>query len=261
MLCQDRLGLCHHPRLMAPISAVIIARDEEARIGPAVRSVLPWMDEVLVLDGGSRDATVAVASRAGARVQSHPFDGFVLQKQRATDLATHDLVFSLDADERVDEALGRALRVAASEPWTGRRVHRLNYLDGAPLRASGWGRDRPLRLFDRRAARWVGADPHDRVQTDGPDGPVLDGALHHDPDRTTSAFIRGTVAHARRASRSIADRGRPGPMAPGAHAAAHLLRKLVLGAALVDGRRGLTVAWVGSLGVARKYRLARSESS
>ena len=242
---------------MGPISAVIIARDEEVRIGQAVSSVLPWVDEVLVLDGGSRDATVACASRAGARVEMHPFDGFVLQKQRATDLAAHDRVFSLDADERVDEALGQALRAASDAPLAGRRVHRLNYLDGRPLRASGWGHDRPLRLFDRRVARWGGADPHDRLELSGSEGPLLPGALHHDPDRTTSDYVRGTVAHARRASRSIASRGRPGPLAPAAHGAAHLVRKLVLGAAFVDGRRGLTVAWVGARGVARKYRLAR----
>ncbi len=246
---------------MGPISAVIIARDEEARIGPAVSSVLPWVDEVLVLDGGSRDATVAVASRAGARVEHHPFDGFVLQKQRATDLAAHDWVFSLDSDERVDLALGRALRDAANDPLAGRRVHRLNYLDGRAMRASGWGHDRPIRLFDRRAARWVGADPHDRIELRGPQGPLLPGALHHDPDRTTSEYVRGTVAHARRASRSIASQGRPGPLTPVAHGAVHLLRKLVLGAAFVDGRRGLTVAWIGARGVARKYRLARRGQS
>ncbi len=244
---------------MPPISAVIIARDEEARIGPAVASVRPWVDEVLVLDGGSSDDTVGVASRGGARVESWPFDGFVTQKQRATDLALHDLIFSLDADERVDRALGEALRAAGSPSGGGRRVRRLNYLDGAVLRASGWGRDTPLRLFDRRDARWGGADPHDRVIADGPEGPLLDGALHHDPDRTTAAYVRATVAHARRAARTIAARGRPGPLAPAAHAAAHLARKLVWGAAMLDGRRGLTVAWVGTLGVARKYRLARSE--
>ena len=242
---------------MAPISAVIIARDEEARIGASVASVLPWVDEVLVLDGGSRDRTCAVASRAGARVRTHPFDGFVTQKQRATDLAQHDLVFSLDADERVDPELGRALRRAANEPVEGRRVRRINYLDGRPLRASGWGRDRPLRLFDRRRSRWCGADPHDHVTLHGAPGPLLPGALHHDPDRTTAAYIRGTVAHARRAARSIGARGRPGPWAPAAHGLAHLMRKLVLGLAFVDGRRGLTVAWVGAAGAARKYRLAR----
>ena len=241
---------------MPPISAVIIARDEQARIAAAVASVRPWVDEVLVLDGGSVDGTIEVASRAGARVMQHPFDGFVLQKQRATDAARHELVFSLDADERVDPLLGGALRAAAAG-LTGRRVRRWNYLDGRPLRASGWGRDWPLRFFDRRCARWTGEDPHDRVTVDGPLGPRLPGGLHHDPDRTTSAYIRGTVAHARRASRSIAARGRPAPWAPAGHAAAHLARKLVVNAAFLDGRRGWTVAWVGAAGVARKYRLAR----
>ena len=239
---------------MPPVSAVIIARDEEARIGAAVASVSPWVDEVLVLDGGSSDATAAVAAHAGARVISHPFDGFVAQKQRATDAARHDLVFSLDADERVDPELGRALRGVTD--GRARAVRRLNYLDGRVLRASGWGRDRPVRFFDRRVVRWGGTDPHDHLVVTGRP-PVLPGALHHDPDRTTAAYVRGTVAHARRASIGLADR-RPGALAPAAHATGHFVRKMILGAAFVDGRRGLTVAWVGARGVARKYRLARS---
>jgi glycosyltransferase involved in cell wall biosynthesis len=242
---------------MPGISAVVIAFQEAGRIGDAVRSVRPWVDEVLVLDGGSRDATVAEAVAAGARVERHPFDGFVAQKQRATDLAAHDLVFALDADERIDEPLGAALAGAADRPggavaW---RVRRLNYLDGRPLRASGWYPDRRIRLFDRRRARWTGHDPHDRVEADGPVAD-LPGHLHHDPERTTRSYAEGTRAHAKRRAEGLADR-RPGALAPLLHGAGHLARKLTVGRAWLDGRRGMTVALVGARGVALKYKLAR----
>jgi len=240
-----------------PLSAVIVARNEQARVGACVASVLPWADDVLVLDGGSRDRTARIAALAGARVKRSAWDGYVTQKQRATDLAAHDWVFSLDADERVDPALGAALREAASSAAaagrTGARVRRLNYLDGRVVRGSGWGRDVRVRLFDRRAGRWGGADPHDRVL--GADGPLLPGVLHHDPDRSTRTYVRGTVRHARTKAASLAARGRPGPWAPWVHGAAHLLRKSATAA--IDGRRGWTIAWVGALGTARAYRLAR----
>ena len=247
---------------MPPSSAVIIALDCASKIGLAVASVRPFVDEVLVLDGGSTDATVDVARAAGARVVAHPFDGFVSQKRRAVALARHDGVFLLDSDEIVDPELGRSLHEACRSalPPAGFLVSRRNYLDGVALRASGWGRDRPLRLFDRRMAGVDGVDPHDRVVA-RPGAALLRGVLHHDPQRGTAAYVRGTVRHARSAARSLARSGRPGPWAPALHGLAHLLRKLVLGFALMDGRRGLTVAWVGAKGVERKYRLARRLSA
>lgn len=241
---------------MPRISAVLIALDEAPRIRAAIASVAPWVDEVLVLDGGSRDGTPEIAREAGARVAHAAFDGFVAQKQRATDLAAHDLILSVDADERVDIELGSSLQAAAREPHAGWWVRRRNYLDGQPLRASGWYPDRRVRLFDRRRARWVGSDPHDHVEVAGTTGTV-GGHLHHDPERTTRAYRAGTVAHAERRARSLVEEGaRVGGAAPWLHGGVHLVRKLTVGAAWLDGVRGLRVAGIGAQGVVHKYRRA-----
>jgi (heptosyl)LPS beta-1,4-glucosyltransferase len=246
------------PLAAVPISAVIVACNEEARIRAAIDSVSPWVDEVLVLDGGSHDRTVEIASLAGARVCMHPWDGYVTQKQRATDLAAHPWVFSLDADERVDAELGAGLKGTASrlaaEDATSARVTRVNYLDGRAIVGSGWGRDVRVRLFDRRKVAWGGSNPHDRILCDAV-GPILPGSLDHDPDRTTRTYVRGTVRHARVKAKSIAARGRPGASTPWLRGAAHWFRKAIT--AGLDGRRGWTIAWVGAKGTMRAYRLAR----
>jgi glycosyltransferase involved in cell wall biosynthesis len=241
---------------MPNISAVVIALNEAHRIRAAVTSVAPWVDEVLVVDGGSTDGTADLARDAGARVELHAFEGFVAQKQYATDRAAHDLVFSLDADERVDIELGASLRAAAGASHAGWRLRRRNYLDGAPLRASGWYPDWRVRLFDRGRARWAGSDPHDVVHVDGSVG-RLPGHLHHDPDRDLDAFVAGTRAHAERRARSLFEEGvRPGRWTPWLHGGAHLMRKMTVGAAWLDGRRGLQVAWIGAGGVITKYQRA-----
>jgi len=246
-------------RSMPAVSAVLIALDEAHRIGAAIRSVRPWVDEVLVLDGGSRDDTVEIAREEGARVEAHPFDGFVAQKQRATDLARNRWIVSLDADERVDEQLGRALSAIASDGLpnvAAFRVRRRNYLDGRALVASGWYPDLRLRVFDREQARWGGVEPHDRVITEGQIAPLA-GHLHHDPERTTAQLERSTEAHARRAAESLVkSQWQPWLLAPLGHALAHFVRKVVLRAAWLDGHRGWRIAWIGAKGVALKYQLA-----
>ena len=245
---------------MLRCSAVLIAFNEEARIHAAVRSIRPFVDEVLVLDGGSTDGTRAIAAAAGARVLQHPFDGFVTQKERATRSACHDLVFSLDADERVDAELGAALRgVLAQDSHpnvTAWWVRRRNFLDGRALRASGWYPDARVRLFDRRKARWTGQEPHDYVQAFGVVA-ELEGHLLHDPQRSTEQLRQSSQSHAERRAISLAASCRPlRPWTPWLRAVGHYLRKVVLARAPFDGRRGWTIAWIGAAGVHRKYRLA-----
>ena len=48
------------------LSLSMIVRDEEARLGECLRSVQGFADEMVVVDTGSTDATVAIAEAAGA---------------------------------------------------------------------------------------------------------------------------------------------------------------------------------------------------
>src|SRR5215471_2601887 len=90
------------------ISAVIITFNEQENIRPACESVA-WADEILVIDSESTDATRDIANDCGARVIVNKWPGFAAQKQFATDAASNDWVFSLDADERVSPELRGAI--------------------------------------------------------------------------------------------------------------------------------------------------------
>src|SRR2546425_1178427 len=92
------------------ISAVIITFNEADNIRDACGSV-NWADEILVVDAESTDTTRDIAAECGARVIKRPWPGFSAQKQFATDAATHDWIFSLDADERVSDELKASIAV------------------------------------------------------------------------------------------------------------------------------------------------------
>src|SRR5882672_7871319 len=85
-------------------TATIITLNEAENIRAACESVA-WADEILVVDSESTDATREIAAQYGARVIVNPWPGFSAQKQFAVDAASHDWIFSLDADERVSSEL------------------------------------------------------------------------------------------------------------------------------------------------------------
>src|SRR5260221_313572 len=86
------------------ITATIITCNEERDIARSIESLL-CCEEILVVDSGSDDRTVELASKLGARVVESPWPGYAKQKNYAAEQAKHDWILSLDADEALSESL------------------------------------------------------------------------------------------------------------------------------------------------------------
>jgi glycosyltransferase involved in cell wall biosynthesis len=165
----------------APLSACIVTRDEEDRLGDCLASI-DWCDEIVVVDSHSTDRTRDIAAAAGARVIERDWPGHVAQKDFAVRQARHDWVLCIDADERVSPELAKEiveLRDAGFPDRAGWEVLRVSEYLGRWIRHGTWYPDPKLRLFDRRRGRWGGRDPHDRVEIDGPRGRLRGELLHH----------------------------------------------------------------------------------
>src|SRR5512146_516236 len=136
------------------LSVTIIALNQEANIESCLSSVT-FADEIVVVDTGSTDRTVALARAAGARVLVTAWQGFAGTKNFALDQARGDWVFSLDTDERVSPALRDEMLavVRAEGPLHGYRVPRKNYFGGRWVRHLGWFPDYTLRLWRRGQGR------------------------------------------------------------------------------------------------------------
>ncbi|MGB5933709.1 MAG: glycosyltransferase family 2 protein, partial [Anaerolineae bacterium] len=162
------------------LSAIVLTRDEERNIVDCLRS-LSWADEVLVLDSGSEDATVALAQEMGARVETRPFDNYPCQRNAALELAQGRWVFFVDADERASEELAAEVRkVIAQEEAEGFWVPRRNYIFGRWIRYAGWYPDYQLRLFRRHKGRYdESREVHELVILDGPQGYLGKPLIHY----------------------------------------------------------------------------------
>jgi (heptosyl)LPS beta-1,4-glucosyltransferase len=244
-----------------PLSGVVIAMNEADRIHRCVASLAALCDEVVVLDSGSTDATVSVATAAGARVVQQPWLGFAAQKNAAIAAATRPWVLLLDADEWLDDAAGDRLRalfasgeVERADVW--RLPRRTHYL-GAPLDHGGWGREAVERLF-RPGLRYLPADVHERLDLAGRRVASVDARIEHDTARSDAEYAAKLDRYAAlwAGQRRAAGR-RAGPLAAPLHAAAYWLRNFVLRGGFLDGPMARRFHALHARYVYRKYRLLR----
>ena len=149
------------------ITATIITFNEADNIAAACESVA-WADEIVVVDSDSTDTTPEVAANYGARVIKHAWPGFAAQKQFAVDLASHEWIFSLDADERLSDELRssiKSLRSRADQDLAdGYLMPRRSYYQGRWIRGGGWYPDRQLRLFRKALGGWNQRHIHESVK-------------------------------------------------------------------------------------------------
>ena len=233
---------------MSPrLSACIITFNEADRLAECLAS-LAFCDEIIVVDSGSTDATVAIARQAGARVFERPFEGFRSQKQFAVEQATHDWVLCLDADERVDDTLRASIlaeQALGFEHAAGYRFARLNNYFGRFLRHGNAYPDRVLRLFDRRRGGWRGTrEVHEAASVDGPVR-TLRGDLLHFPYRSLEQQLAKTQRYARMMAEHDFKRGRRASLVGLVLSPAwRFWRGYLLRAGFLDGWHGLVYAYV-----------------
>jgi glycosyltransferase involved in cell wall biosynthesis len=225
------------------LSAIIITHNEAANL-PECLASLAFCDEIVVVDQASADETVSIAAKAGARVVERPhFTGFGRQKQAALDEANGDWVFSIDADERVPEALAREIRaVIARGDHAGYRVNRQTFFLGRYLKHGGWYPDRVLRLARRDAAHFTPAAVHERLDVKGSVG-NLDNDMLHMSYRTIDDVLTKQRRYALLSAKVRRDRGvRGGVLAASVRSAFAFLKGYVLQAGFLDGAHGFVAA-------------------
>lgn len=192
------------------ISATIISFNEEAKIEDCIRSLIGVADEIIVVDSFSTDRTREICERYDVRFFNREFNNYVEQKNYAVDLATHDYILSLDADERLSDEL-RASILKVKQAWGdfgGYVFRRYNNYCGKWMHFSGWYPEFKVRLWDRRLGKWEGNDIHETVKlSPGQRRKRLNGHLLHYPYLTVDEHIQQIHRFAEIAARAKYKRG------------------------------------------------------
>jgi glycosyltransferase involved in cell wall biosynthesis len=230
------------------ITATIITLNEAENIRAACESVA-WADEILVVDSESTDTTRELAAQCGARVIVNPWPGFSAQKQFAVNAASHDWIFSLDADECVSPELYSSIATlrsgADSTLLDGYRVARRAFYMGRWIRGGGWYPDYQLRLFNRQRGHWGERLIHESVtMNEGARVGIIRGDLLHYSMRDTDhhwQMIQERYAPLG-AQQMLREGKRTSVWRTAVAGPAAFLRSFVLKGGWRDGRAGLTIA-------------------
>lgn len=190
------------------LSVAIITLNEEANL-PRTLASIAWADQIVVVDAGSTDDTVAAARAAGAHVFPEPWKGFAAQKNSAISHCTGDWILSLDADEEVSAGLSAEIQtlLAGDPPFDAYNLPRSNFFLGRPLRHGGFYPDRKLRLFRRGAARFSERAVHETLACSGKIGQLQNPLLHH-AYPTLSTYIDHMNRYSTLAADILVQRGR-----------------------------------------------------
>lgn len=252
-----------------PLSVAIVCKNNERTIGRTLASVQGLASQIVAVDSGSTDGTIAHLESAGAEVTRHEWLGHIRTKQMALDLCAQPWILCLDSDESPQPALLRSIREAVERDdkgVAGYEVNRKIWWAGAFLNHA-WQPEWRLRLVRRGGARWGGYDPHDALEVvpapGGAFGRVdrLSGDLRHDSFETMAAYLAAQVGHSRVAARSYASLGRSaGVTKLVTSPVGAWLKQMALRQAWRDGWRGWSAASATAAAALMKHLILLEES-
>lgn len=179
---------------MAKISVAMATFNEEENLAACLETVKDWVDEIVVVDGGSQDKTVEIAQKYGARVlvtDNPPI--FHINKQKALEAATGNWIFQLDADERVAPELAQEIQSTIQQfnnvTINGYWIPRKNWFLGRFLTKGGQYPDYTLRLYRRGKGRFPCQSVHEQAVVEGKVD-YLKNPLIHLADPNFSRYLR-----------------------------------------------------------------------
>jgi len=235
-------------------SVAIIVKDEAENL-PACLVSVQFADQVVVVDSGSTDDTVKIASDLGCDVFVEPWRGFGPQKQCAIDRCRHRWVLVLDADERIPpETAGAISDIVSKEPGdvAGYSFPRRNWFQDRWIKHL-WGRDRIIRLFQKDLGRMTSATVHESVEVNG-HVEALDVPIEHFTESDLSRILVKIDHYSTLGAQEAFAEGKKSSVCSAFFRAAFtFLQCYFLRLGILDGPQGLTLSITDAVNKFFKY--------
>ncbi len=238
-----------------PLSVAIITKNEAENLSDCLKSVL-FAEQIVVVDSGSTDDTVAIASDFGCEVFAEPWRGFGPQKQLAVDRCKKPWILVLDADERIPKDTASAISNIILNPTTtasGFSFPRKNFFQGRWIRHAGWWPDRVIRLFRKDKGCMTQAKVHESVEVDGRVEPLAYPIEHYTESRLNQILIKIDQYSTFGAEEAFNDGKTASIWSAAFRAKLAFLHNYVLRLGFLDGSQGFTLAVTDAVNKFFKY--------
>ncbi len=163
----------------APISVVVITKNEEDNIAMCLGSVYGWADEIVVVDDESTDKTIALAEKYADKIYHRRMDNEGKHRNWAYAQAKNEWVLSLDADEYASEELKEEITEALKQnTFQAYSIPLKNYIGTYWVRHGGWYPAGKLRMFQKSKFKYEEVGVHPRVFVTGKTGHLTKDIVH-----------------------------------------------------------------------------------
>lgn len=235
------------------LSVIVITKNEAHNIEACLESV-QWADEIVVVDSGSTDDTVALARRFTDKVIVTDWPGYGEQKQRALNMATGDWVLSLDADEQVTEELAKEIQqVLPKTTVDGFEISFLSEYCGKVCQFGDWWNDSQVVLFKRQKGRFISLRVHERIEVVGKIGKLKHPIYHSSFPSLHNVLHKMNDYSSRSAEQKHFDGKKGGVFRAVTHGLWAFFRGYVLRLGFLDGREGFLLAVSNAEGTYYRY--------
>ena len=243
---------------MPTLSVAMIVKNEAHHLAQCLDTITAWVDEIVILDSGSTDATQQIAEQYGAKFyQNTDWPGFGKQRQLAQQYVTSDYVLWLDADERVTPELRQSIQAAIAQdaPNTAYKIPRLSEIFGHKIRHSGWYPDYVIRLYRKDFAHYGDQLVHEKVELPANANiQKLQGDLLHYTYQNIHHYLVKSAGYAKAWADQREKAGKKATLWQGiSHAVGCFVKMYVIRLGFLDGKAGLLLAILSAHSTFVKY--------
>lgn len=191
------------------ISIAIAVNNEARNLGSCLAAVSPWVNEIVVVDGGSTDETLKIAKSFKAKIiktDNPPI--FHINKQKAIEACTGEWILQLDADEIISPQLCEEIRAVINKSdkhqfSAGYYLSRKNFFLGHWLRKGGQYPDYVIRLFQNGKGKFPCQSVHEQIEIEGQTGYLVNPLLHY-PYKTMREYWIKAIRYSALVARELA---------------------------------------------------------
>jgi len=252
------------------ISACVLTKNNERTIARCLQMLAPF-GEILVLDTGSTDNTIAIAqAQQGVRLLRQDGVGnFGKTRNRLATQASNDWLLMVDSDEILTPELVEEIRNLPLDSQAAYAILRINHYGNRPIRGCHWRNDYNNRLYDRRVTAWEERAVHESLRVPSRGRSIrLRHALNHFSCEDAAHYMRKTIWYAQLYAEAFKGKKRGGVLKGLLHGGWAFFKSYVLRRGFLFGRDGFVISRISASGAFFKYvflaeaneRLARDDA-